>query len=253
MDGKRAFISGAASGIGAATATQFVAEGAQVAVADIDEARGREVATSLGESAIYVRLDVTREEDWVTALTTAQTSMGPLTTIVNSAGVSVPASIEDLTFDAFKRTLSINLDGVFLGCKHGLAMIKDARSASIINICSTLGVRGAAMFAAYCTSKGGVRMLTKSVAAHCAERGYDVRVNCVLPGAIHTEMVEGFVDAGVAAGATREMVLEEFAAQYPMKRLGKPQEVAHAIVYLASAESGFTTGADLPVDGGYLI
>jgi 3(or 17)beta-hydroxysteroid dehydrogenase len=198
------------------------------------------------------RLDVTDEASWTQAVAAAQAAFGPLTTIVNSAGVSVPASIEDESLEGFRRTLAINLEGTFLGCKFGVAALKGGRGGAIVNVASTLGVRGGAIFPAYGASKGGVRTLTRSVAVHCAEQGYDIRVNAILPGAIHTEMVEGYVAAGIAAGGSREAVIEGFASVHPMKRLGRPDEPANAIVFLASDEASFTTGAELPVDGGYL-
>jgi NAD(P)-dependent dehydrogenase (short-subunit alcohol dehydrogenase family) len=250
---KTAFITGGASGIGAATAKRFIKEGGKAALADIDAEKGQALASELGDGAMFAKLDVTDENDWRRAIGEAQAALGPLTTIVNSAGVSIPANIEDLSFEAFKHTTAINLDGVFLGCKYGLAAIKEQKGASIVNVCSTLGVKGGAIFAAYCASKGGVRMLSKSVATHCAEQGYDVRVNCILPGAIHTEMVEGYIAAGIAQGATRESVIEGFASAHPMQRLGRPEEAANAIVFLASDEATYTTGADIPVDGGFLM
>jgi 3(or 17)beta-hydroxysteroid dehydrogenase len=249
---KTALISGGASGIGAAAARRFVEEGARVVIGDLQVDKGEALVGTLGPSARFARLDVTREEDWIAAVDATRRTFGPLTTLVNCAGVSIPASIEDETLEGFHRTLAINLDGTFLGCKHGVAAMKAGRGGSIVNLGSTLGVRAGAIFPAYAASKGGVRLLTRSVALHCAEMGYDIRVNAVLPGAIHTEMVEGYVAAGVAAGATREAVIEGFASVHPMKRLGRPGEPADAIVFLASDESSFTTGADLAVDGGYL-
>ncbi|MCG8442393.1 MAG: SDR family oxidoreductase [Caulobacterales bacterium] len=253
LKGKSALITGGASGIGAASAARFVEEGAKVALTDIDVDKGAALARSLGEAAAFIALDVTDEASWRAAVPAAEAALGPLTTIVNSAGVSVPATIEDVSFEAFKALIDINLNGVFLGCKYGLNAIKAQSGAAIVNVGSTLGVRGSSLFPAYCASKGGVRMLSKSVAAHCAEQGYGVRVNCVLPGAIHTEMVDRYIANGVAAGTTREAVIDGFASVHPMKRLGRPQEPADAIVYLASDESSFTTGADLPVDGGFLL
>ncbi len=136
--------------------------------------------------------------------------------------------------------------------KYGVAALKDKKGAAIVNVASTLGVKAGAIFTAYSASKGGVRMLTRTVALHCAEQGYDIRVNAILPGAIHTEMVEGYIAAGLAQGATREAVIAGFASAHPMKRLGKPNEPADAITFLASDHSSYITGADLPVDGGYL-
>ncbi len=249
---KTAFITGAASGIGAATAKRFVEHGARVFLADIDAGRAATMAKSLGPNADSARLDVTNEGDWALAIAAAQARFGPLTTLVNSAGISVPASIEDETLEGFRRTLAINLEGTFLGCKFGVAALKAGVGGAIINIASTLGVRAGGIFPSYAASKGGVRLLTRSVALHCADRGYDIRVNAILPGAIHTEMVERYIAAGIDAGGTREGVIEGFASGHPMKRLGRPHEPADAIVFLASDESSFTTGADIPVDGGFL-
>lgn len=252
LNGKTALITGGASGIGAATARKFVAEGARVALADIQDDKGRALAAELGDAALFVHLDVTNEASWVEAVEHASKKLGELTTLINSAGISVPATIEDESFEGFRHTLAINLEGTFLGCKHGVAALKDKRGAAIVNVASTLGAKAGAIFVSYCASKGGVRMLSRSVAVHCAEQGYDIRVNAILPGAIHTEMVEGYIAAGVAAGATREAVIEGFASVHPMKRLGQPNEPAAAIAYLASDEASYITGAELPVDGGYL-
>lgn len=249
--GKTAIISGAASGIGAAAAKRFVEEGAKVVLGDIDMDKLAGLANELGAAATQQKLDVRDPGDWASIVETAQ-SVGPVTTLVNSAGVSIPGTIEDIDLDAFRMTTSINLDGVFLGCKHGVAAMKDGPGGSIINVSSTLGVKSGAMFPAYSASKGGVRLLTRSVALHCAQAGYDIRVNTIVPGAIHTEMVERFVAAGEQAGQTREQVIEGFAGAHPMHRLGTPKEAADAIVFLASDEASFTTGADIPVDGGML-
>lgn len=252
LAGKIALISGGASGIGAASARKFVAEGAKVAIADIQDEKGRALAEELGDAAAFVHLDVTSEADWGEAVQAATKRFGTLTTIVNSAGISVPATIEDETLEGFRRTLAINLEGTFLGCKHGVAALKGAKNAAIVNVGSTLGAKAGSIFTAYSSSKGGVHMLTKAVALHCAEQGYDIRVNAMLPGAIHTEMVEGYIAAGLAAGATREAVIEGFASVHPMKRLGRPHEPADAIAFLASDEASFISGALLPVDGAYL-
>jgi 3(or 17)beta-hydroxysteroid dehydrogenase len=252
LAGKVALISGGASGIGAASARRFVAEGARVMLADRQADKGEALAAELGEAARFVPLDVRIESQWRQAVDATVSAFGALTTLVNSAGVSVPGTIEEINLDQFRETIAINLDGTFLGCKVAIEAMKSGRGGAIVNIGSTLGNRGGGIFTAYCASKGGVRMLTKAVALHCCDQGYDIRVNCMHPGAIHTEMVEGYVTAGVAQGATREQVIDGFANVHPMKRLGRPEEAANAIIYLASDESGFTTGGDLAVDGGYL-
>ncbi len=252
LAGKVALISGGASGIGAAAAKRFVEEGARVALGDVQPEKGAALAKTLGDAALYVTLDVRREADWAAAVEAAQARFGALTTVVNSAGISKPATIEDASLDHFRETIAINLEGTFLGCKAGVAALKGGKGGAIVNVSSTLGVRGGAIFTAYCASKGGVRMLSKAVALHCAEQGYDIRVNTMFPGAIHTEMVEGYVAAGIAAGGTREQVIDGFASVHPLKRLGLPREAADAIVFLASDESSFTTGGEVFVDGGYL-
>lgn len=249
LDGKIAVITGGASGIGAETARRFVEEGAKVVLGDIQEDKLKVLSDELGSNARWSKLDVRSEQDWKRIIEIAS-EVGGATTIVNSAGVSIPGSIEDIDLEAFHHTMGINLDGVFLGCKHGVAALKAGKGGSIINVASMLGVRAGSIFPAYCASKGGVRLLSQSVALHCTEQGYDIRVNCILPGAIHTEMVEAYISAGEQAGQTRDEVIDGFAASHPMKRLGRPDEAANAIVFLASDESTFTTGIDLPVDGG---
>ncbi|WP_309606617.1 SDR family oxidoreductase [Phenylobacterium sp.] len=249
---KVVLISGGASGIGYATARLFVEQGARVALGDVQGAKGAAAAETLGERAMFVDLDVTQEAPWRDAVKAVQARFGALTTVVNSAGVSIPANIEQESLEGFRRTLAINLEGVFLGCKMGVEALKGGTGGAIVNLASTLGVQAGAIFPAYSASKGGVRMLTRAVALHCAEQGYDIRVNAVLPGAIHTEMVEGYIAAGEAGGATRESVIGGFAQAHPMKRLGRPFEPAAAIVFLASDAASFITGADLAVDGGLL-
>ncbi len=251
LAGKVALISGGASGIGAETARRFVQEGARVVVADIQAREAKMLTETLGSETIAVELDVREPASWERAIAAAM-DFGPLNILVNSAGVSIPGSIEDITLEDFRHTTAINLDGVFLGCKAGIAAMKGGHGGSIVNVASTLGVRSGAVFPAYSASKGGVRLLTRSVALHCAQKGYNIRVNAVLPGAIHTAMVERYVAAGEAAGQPREAVIAGFASAHPLNRLGQPREAADAIVFLASDESSFTTGADLPVDGGFL-
>ncbi len=252
LSNKVVLISGGASGIGAATAAKLVNAGAHVMLADLQIDKGRNIAAQLGERADFVGLDVRDETQWAAAFAAAKSRFGRVTSLVNSAGVSIPGAIEDLSLDDFRLVVGINLDGTFLGCKHGVLNLKDVPGAAIVNVGSTLGVKSGSIFTAYSASKGGVRLLTRSVALYCCERGYDLRVNCLLPGAIHTEMVEAYVQQGEAAGATREQVIGGFAESHPMKRLGTPEEAAQAVAFLLSDASSFTTGTDLAVDGGFL-
>jgi NAD(P)-dependent dehydrogenase (short-subunit alcohol dehydrogenase family) len=175
-----------------------------------------------------------------------------VTTIVNSAGVSPLVPFEEETLAGFRHVLAVNLEGSFLGCRHGVEALKAGKGGAIINLGSTLGVKANPAFAAYSASKGGIRMLTRTAALHCAEQGYDIRVNMLLPGAVETEMFDGIIAPGLAKGARREDLVAAFAARHPMKRLGRPQEIAAAIAFLASDQASFITGAELPVDGGYL-
>ena len=252
LSGKKAIISGGASGIGAATARHFINEGAQVVIGDINVEKGQAFAAQYGDELSFVELDVTSAQSWDDAIERAQKHMGGLTSVINSAGVSIPIPIEDLSLEDFRHTMAINLDGTFLGTKAGIKALKAVEGSSIVNVASTLGHRGGSFVPAYCASKAGVLNLTRACALHCSENKYKVRINTISPGAIHTEMVEGYINAAVAAGGTAEDVVGGFAELHPMKRLGTPDEAAHAIVFLASDESAYSTGIDIPVDGGYL-
>ena len=252
LAGKIALISGGASGIGAASAKRFIDEGAKVVIGDINTEKGKAIAAQYGDELSFTVLDVTSAESWGAAITFATSKMGGLTTLVNSAGVSIPGSIEDISLEDFRHTMAINLEGTFLGTQAGIKALKDVKGASIVNVASTLGHKGGSFVPAYCASKGGVLLLTKASALHCSENGYDLRINTISPGAIHTEMVDPYIQAGIEAGATAEDVIQSFADNHPMKRLGTPNEPANAIVFLASDESSYSTGIDIPVDGGYL-
>ena len=252
LSGKKAIISGGASGIGAATARHFINEGAQVVIGDINVEKGQAFAAQYGDELSFVELDVTSAQSWDDAIDRAQKHMDGLTSLNNSAGVSSPIPIEDLSLEDFRHTMAINLDGTFLGTKAGIKALKAVEGSSIVNVASTLGHRGGSFVPAYCASKAGVLNLTRACALHCSENKYKVRINTISPGAIHTEMVEGYINAAVAAGGTAEDVVSGFAELHPMKRLGTPDEAAHAIVFLASDESAYSTGIDIPVDGGYL-
>jgi 3(or 17)beta-hydroxysteroid dehydrogenase len=252
LQGKVALISGAASGIGTAAARAFVEQGACVVLGDVADEKGAALAQALGANARYLHLDVTSRDDWLAAIAVATSEFGRLTTLVNSAGICVARSFEEETLETFRRTLSVNLEGVFLGCRTTLEALKKEKGASIVNVASTLGVKSSPSLAAYSTSKGGMRMLTRALALHCAERGYDIRVNALLPGSTHTEMVDKVAAEAERGGARRQDVIAGFAAKTPMKRLGTPEEQAAAIAFLASDAASFITGTDLAVDGGTL-
>jgi 3(or 17)beta-hydroxysteroid dehydrogenase len=247
LDGKVAFITGGASGLGRAMAIAFVAEGARVAIADVDDAKGREVTASLGEAAIFLHHDVTREEAWINNLAAAVQKFGRLDILVNNAGIGTRADVEAETLEDWRRVMAVNLDGPFLGCKHGIAPLAKSGGGSIINISSVAGLIGARDSAAYCASKGGLRLLTKSVALHCAGRRNGIRCNSVHPVYTDTPMVDRLVNSTKSP----EKMRQALEAMIPLGRMGTPEELAAMAVYLASDESRFVTGAEFVFDGGY--
>lgn len=237
--GKTAFVTGGASGLGLDIVRRFVAEGARVVIADIDAGAGEALAADLGQR--FVRLDVSREEQWLAALGTCEN----IDILVNNAGITTHGSIEELTLEAFRHEFSVDVDGVFLGCKHVIPKMKD-RGGSVINMSSMCGVRAQADLAAYNAAKAAVTHLTKSVALHYARKGYGMRCNSVHPGAIHTPILEK-VMAQVADGRA---LYESWVATHPLGRLGRPEEISAIVLYLASDESAFATGAEFRIDGG---
>ena len=248
LAGKVAFISGGASGIGEECARQFIAQGARVVLADIDAAHGEALARDLGEAVEFQCLDVTSEPAWQRLAGHLNERFGCLDVLVNSAGISISCNIENGDYALWQRHQKINSDGVFLGCKYGLGLMKDTtRAGAIVNLSSTLGLRAHADFVAYGASKAAVWSVTRSVALHCCQHGYPIRCNAVHPGATLTPMMQGVLDAAPDPA----QLLEILAAGHPMKRVGQPQELANAILFLASDEASFITGVSLPVDGGY--
>ena len=245
IEGKAALITGAASGLGKATAELFVREGARVAIADVNEAAGRAVAAALGDSAIFVRLDVTDEAQWVAGLEAARAAFGGLHILVQSAGIVLSKPVTETSLEEWRRVHAIDLDGVFLGCKHGVPVIAASGGGAIVNVSSISGVIAGHNLAAYNSAKAAVRHLTKSVALYCARQANNVRCNSVHPTFIDTPMLDEFRDR---LGA--EETLRKLGRQVPLGRVGRPIEVAYGILYLASEESSYTTGSELLIDGG---
>lgn len=250
LNNKTALITGAARGIGAAIAEAFVREGASVIVSDLDEASGRAAAERLG--AVWLKLDVREELAWSEAMARILESHGRLDVLVNNAGISGLESgavhnPEHAALADWQAVLRTNLDGVFLGCQHALrAMRKITSSGSIINIASRSGVVGIPAAAAYAASKAAVCNHTKTVALYCAEQRLPIRCNAILPAAILTPMWEPML----GQGPDREGNLAAFVADTPLRRFGRPDEVAALAVLLASDECAYMTGAELHVDGG---
>jgi 3alpha(or 20beta)-hydroxysteroid dehydrogenase len=239
LDGKVALITGAARGQGEAEARHFVEEGAKVAITDVLTDQGEAVAKELGDSATFIPLDVTSEDEWASAVETAVSELGGLDVLVNNAGIATFAPITETTAEAYRRTIDVNQVGVFLGMKAVVAAMSGNGGGSIINISSIDGLIGTQGAIAYSAAKFAVRGMTKTAALELGVLG--IRVNSVHPGIIETPMVE--------AGELKALI-SLFAERVPLGRTAQPEEVAKLVAFLASDESGYCTGAEFTVDGG---
>jgi 3alpha(or 20beta)-hydroxysteroid dehydrogenase len=233
VTGKVALITGAARGMGAEHARLFVEEGAQVVIGDILDDAGQALAEELGENARYIHLDVTDSSDWAAAVDLAVSTFGHLDVLVNNAAVATFASVEETSIELWQKTIAVNLTGTFRGIQAALPALKLSGSSSIVNISSTAAFVGYEGLSVYNASKWGIRGLTKSVALDMAKHG--IRVNSVHPGVIKTPLSEG---------------LSETPSHTAMHRMGQPREVSYMVLFLASDESTYCTGAEYLVDGG---
>ena len=241
LAGKVAIITGAASGMGAATARLFAREGAKVVIADVLEHEGKQVADSVGAAARFEKLDVTNEEDWAALVQATQRHFGKLDVLVNNAGVSGSAEQDLYSTPAWHRIMAINATGVFYGMKHAIPAMIAAGGGSIVNLSSVAGIIGSeGIHMAYNASKAAVRLMTKSVAVQHAR--HKIRANSVHPGMMPPMRTSG----RTADPAIREQRL----SNVPMRRAGEVDEVAYTILFLASDEASYITGAEIPVDGG---
>ena len=248
LEGKTALVTGAASGIGLQTSIRLAEEGARVMMTDINLEEGRQQAEKPGANATFLKLDITEEEEWIPVLDETVKRFGRLDILVNSAGMVLIADVEQITLEDWRKVHAVNLDGTFLGCKHGVRVMKEFGAGSIINLSSVSGMIGGFNLAAYNSSKGAVRMLTKSVALHCARAGYGIRCNSIHPTFIETPMLESMIRASPDPEKARQTLVR----QVPLRRIGKPDDVANMIVYLASDESTFVTGTEMVIDGGVI-
>jgi len=244
--GKIALVTGAASGIGLQTSIRLVEEEARVMMTDINLEEGSREARKLGKQAAFLKHDITLEEDWKSVLEETVRRFDRLDILVNSAGMVLIADVEQISLEDWRRVHAVNLDGTFLGCKHGVRVMKEFGAGSIINLSSVSGLIGGFNLAAYNSSKAGVRLLTKSVALHCARSGYGIRCNSIHPTFIETPML----DQLIADAPDPEKARQTLVRQVPLRRIGRPDEVAQMIVYLASDESTFVTGTEMVIDGG---
>ena len=250
--GKKALVTGAAQGLGAAQAAMLAREGAQVLLADINAegaaSQAAKINAELGAGTAHsVKLDVTQEADWVAAMDVVQQAFGGLSVLVNNAGMGVRGNIETCTLEDWHRGFAVNVDSVFLGCQKALPLMKDNQPGSIINISSIAGLIASDTMPGYNASKAAVWMLTKSVALYCAKMGWDIRCNSVHPTFIDTPILDGIV---ASSGKEKDVIMDKLARQIPLKRVGQPDDIANGVLYLASDESRFMTGAELKLDGG---
>ncbi|HEX9894165.1 MAG TPA: SDR family oxidoreductase [Gemmatimonadales bacterium] len=253
LRGKVALVTGAASGIGSASAIALAGEGMRVIATDLESAgAARTLERAVGEGHRSRRLDVTSEENWETVLA----ELGPdgLDVLVNAAGISYGADITETTLAEWRRVLAVNLDGIFLGLRHAVPLMRrQGRGGAVINIASASGLKAAAGASAYCASKAAVVMLSRVAALECSRDRTGIRVNSLLPGAVRTPMwrTMPFFQQLIAEHPSEDAAWSAFAANLPMGRFAEPEEIAAAVVYLASDPARYVTGTELIIDGGY--
>lgn len=252
LDGKHVLVTGAGRGIGLATVAACLDAGARVLATDLAPLPGKGLQALIDRDlpVDYRQQDVTLEADWnALAAHVEQHCGGVLDVLVNNAGIALMGTVEDTTVDDWQRTLDVNLTGVFLGTRAAVRLMRE-RGGAIINVSSIEAMIGEPLVAAYNASKGGVRTFTKSAAVHCARQGYGIRVNSIHPGFTDTALVSGAV-----ATLTPERAADfvgDVMRRIPMGRLALPEEIARPIVFLASDDASYMTGAELVVDGGHL-
>jgi 3(or 17)beta-hydroxysteroid dehydrogenase len=254
MGERVALVTGAGSGIGRAAALRLAEEGARVLVTDLNEAAASEVAGEIskrGGQSAFRKLDVTSESDWQSAVQHALSKWGCLHVLAACAGISFAKPIAETSLDEWRNVLGINLDGVFLGLKHAIPALRDSGGGSIVVISSASGIKAAAGASAYSASKAALRLLVKTAALECAP--HHIRVNAILPGGVETPMwrTMPFFQELVGKLGSEEAAWKTLSAGTPLARLAKPEEIADAILFLASDASSFMTGAELVIDGGY--
>jgi 3(or 17)beta-hydroxysteroid dehydrogenase len=260
LDGKVALISGAARGIGAATARLMVEAGAKVAIGDVLDERGRETALAIsgtGDAAMYLHLDVSREEDWMRMVATTVARFGGLDILVNNAGLFLGKGIDETGLEDWHRLCAVNLTGVFLGTKHSLPALRERarrspHGSAIVNLAPVAGLVGSQLDSLYSLTKGGVTLFTKSAALEFIRKGYRIRVNSIHPGLIQTDMGEHTLVSRARNPSINDVdaVRQQARSRHPIGRLGVPDDIAKGIVFLASDDAGFMTGTGLVIDGG---
>jgi NAD(P)-dependent dehydrogenase (short-subunit alcohol dehydrogenase family) len=259
VEGKVALVTGGASGIGKACAERLAAEGATVVITDVQDEPGRATAEAIrgaGGKADYLSHDVTSEEAWVEVIAEVGKRHGRLDVLVNNAGIGLGGSILEFSLADFRRQTAVNLDGVFLGMKHAIPLMRQGGGGSIVNMSSVAGLKGSPNLAAYCATKGGVRLMTKAVAMECANAKDGVRINSVHPGIIETPIWDTIVGTGEpgANALPRSQTLDQMSSMaVPLGVKGLPDDIANGVLWLASDESRYVTGAELVIDGGLTV
>ena len=252
VGGKTALITGGAGGLGQAMARMLVREGAKVAISDVNGEAAKALAEAINADhpgmAFAYEHDVTREDDWVRVVAAASADMGGLSILVNNAGIGGKLVwAEQDTIENWRQVQAINIESVMLGCKHAMPYLRASGAASIINISSIAGLAAGPGMGAYNATKAAVWLYTKTVALECAKAGWNIRCNSVHPVFIKTPILDPFIDM---AGGDEATAHAKLARGIPLKRIGEPEDVAYCVLYLASDESRFVTGAEFKIDGG---
>ncbi|MEM6827492.1 MAG: SDR family oxidoreductase [Pseudomonadota bacterium] len=251
-EGKLALVTGGAQGLGRAHSIRLAQEGARVLATDINGEGAAETAAiinaEMGDgTAFAIAHDVTKPDQWEAAVDAARENMGGLNVLVNNAGIGVGGNIETCTFEDWQRCFSINVDSIFHGCQKALPLMREHAPGSIINISSIAGLIASDTMPAYNASKASVWMLSKSIALHCAKKQMQIRCNSVHPTFVDTPILDG---TARAHQLDKDVLMDKLARQIPLKFVGEPNDIANAVVYLASDESRFMTGAEIKLDGG---
>ncbi|MEE3295114.1 MAG: SDR family oxidoreductase [Pseudomonadota bacterium] len=251
VDGKMSFVTGAAQGLGEAIAYMLAKEGSKVVLADINYDKVVSVSERINnefpEQAFPLTLDVTSEDQWKESLIEAEKLMEGINVLVNNAGIGGGTTIEDTDYETFQNVMKVDTDSVFLGCKYAIPIMKNYSPGSIINTSSISGLIAGHNMASYNTAKAGVWMLSKSVALHCARQAYNIRCNSIHPTFINTPILDSMLNR---SNVERDELLMKLARQVPLGKVGEPNDVAYTVLFLASDESKFITGAEIKIDGG---
>jgi NAD(P)-dependent dehydrogenase (short-subunit alcohol dehydrogenase family) len=260
VEGKVALVTGAANGIGRSAALVLAREGAKIAATDLQDEKGASLLrelSAMGCECEYYHHDVTREEDWQSVVAQTRARFGRLDVLVNNAGIGLSSSVVDMAFADWKRQMAVNLDGVFLGVKYSLPLMREGGGGSIINVSSIAGIKASPNLSGYCATKGGVRLFTKSVALECAAARDGVRVNSLHPGITETAIWDtliGTVEDGSNGGKERGPTLDKLTERaVPLGYKAAPDDIANGVLWLASDESRYVTGTELVIDGGRSI